>query len=143
MNKQSELPSSEDYIPQWTSRRIVVVDKSERWSPAISAEVWSRSLKQNVRFEACDSTRDAQLYLEMKNTVGLILFLNGVERESCSLLGKLFRLPSLLPVMLVAEDRHRAIVPVLLEAGAMGVLFNVRDDIPIAEWCCRILQTFE
>ena len=74
----------------------------------------------------------------MRNTVALVLFLDGFERECMRLMGRMAQLPAPVPTLLVGGQQHRAIVPVLLESGASHVLFDVPDDIKIADWICRL-----
>ncbi len=137
------LPSAVDYLPNWSTSRIVVLEKSGRWTPAIAAEVHQRLDKthqqagQTLVFERCSSARDAIFLSELRNSRGLVLFLKGLERECLGVLSRLARLPLKRPILVIAENVHRDLLPVLLEGGADTVLFNVRDDVPIADWCLR------
>ncbi|MEQ9408131.1 MAG: hypothetical protein RIK87_10420 [Fuerstiella sp.] len=168
-----QLPAVDDYLPDWTAHRFVIIDPTARWASAISAEITQRlqhpsavaaeplpkhsassdrasqitvsgqesgRRRQPPMLESCRSTRDALHFCELENTVGIVLFLNGLERDSLGLLGRLARLPRQLPLLVVAPEHHSALLPLLMEAGADGVLFDVRHDIPVADWCLRILQ---
>ena len=140
-----QLPSAKDYLPDWSTRRFVVFDHSGRWTSAVSAEVAQRlaALKHQKAnatvFEACDSARDVLLLSELRSTIGVVLFLSGLERECLGVLSRLAKQPRHRPILIIAERRHRDLLPVLLEAGSDTVLFDIKDDIPIADWCLRCL----
>ena len=133
--------STEDYMPDWSTARFAVLDPSARWGPAIHREVIDRLSSRadsstvhssGVAFEACSTARDAMLVCELSHTVGLVMFASGVERDVLSLLGGLARRHRFLPTLVVAERIHEELLPVLYEAGAHTVMFDVKDDIPIA-----------
>ena len=74
------------------------------------------------------------------NTRGVILFMSGLERECITLLGRLARRSPQPYVLAIGTEQHHELLPTLLESGADTVLFDVQNDIPVAEWCCRILR---
>lgn len=136
---------AEHYLPRWVTRRFVVAGISERWAPAIHREVLNQMDRRNVLsdcvpvFEACITARDALLLCELRNTTGLILFASQFERECLSILGGLVRRQQSLPVLVICCQIHEELVPVMFEAGADTVLYDVRNDIPVGDWCVRIL----
>ena len=139
-------PRAEDYLPDWTVRRFIVLEPSGQWAPAVAlqtAEILRNDSEFRGRppeFENCETARDVTLFCEHDSTVGLILFLEDVERDCLSLLGRLARLPLRPPILAVCKSQHRELFPTLSEAGVDTALFDVVNDIPIAEWCVRILQ---
>ncbi len=139
------LPSAKDYLPDWSTTRFVVFEPTNLWTPAISAEVQERlaatdpQIRSTPVFDACHAARDVIMLAEVRSTVGFVLFLTGLERECLGILGRLARLPRQRPILIIAESVHRDLLPVLLEAGASTVLFDVKDDVPIADWCLRFL----
>lgn len=139
------MPDAESYVPKWTDSRFVVIDRTGRWASAISAEANSSGDVDSVilTFESCTSTRDAVDFVGLKNTVGFILFLDGLERECLSFLGRLGRSHHHSQLLAVASDKHRDLLPVIMEAGVESVLFNVCDDIPVAGWARRVAKKLQ
>lgn len=141
----ADLPGADDYLPDWTVRRLIVLEKTERWMPAVAAEVYtalSSAVAQHGPrpvFESCTTAREAVLFGELQNTVGFILFMDQLERECLGVLARLGRLRRPLRVLVVATRRHADLVPVLMESGADAVLVDVADDVPIADWCLKVL----
>ena len=78
------------------------------------------------------------LFSDQGSTLGIILFIDGIERDCLSLLGRLARLPLRPPILAVCAQRHKELLPTLLEAGVDTALFDVVNDIPIAAWCARV-----
>ena len=138
----NNLPSAADYLPNWATRRIVILEPTRRWTSAIAAEVAEQN--HSATFEQCDAVRDVSMLAEMRSTAALVLFLDGFERECMSLIGRLSQLPSTIPTLLVASwERHRSIIPALMEGGASHVLFDVRNDTEIADWICGQLSNLD
>lgn len=138
----SDIPSAAHYLPDWTERRFIVVERTGRWAPAISAEVNSH-VKQGssvLTFEACLTTRDAVDFIDLKNTLAFLLFLDGQERDCLAFLGRLGRSYRHHEILAVVTNVHRNLLPVIMEAGVQSVLTDVRDDIDVAEWCCRVAE---
>lgn len=94
-----------------------------------------------ISVESCQSSRDAMDLLKLRNSVGLILVPAGIEKECCHLLSKTAMLSRERPALIVAEDQHRGVLPVLLESGPCSVLMNVTNDRPIALWCEQVWQS--
>lgn len=91
-------------------------------------------------FETCETARDVFLFCDQESTVGIVLFIDGLERECLSLLGRLARLPLRPPVLAICGERHKELLPTLLEAGIDAALFDVVNDIPIATWCVKVVS---
>jgi hypothetical protein len=140
-------PKTEQYLPEWTRSRFVVLDISKRWSPAIHRETLQQTKNKDdakacvVTFESCVTARDVLLCCEMRNTVALILFLDQLERECLTVLGGLMRRRQKVPILVVCEDHHEELIPVMLEAGVDTVLSNVHNDVRVSQWCVRVLQS--
>ena len=135
----------DEFLPDWSERRLVVLDSSHRWAPAVSAEV-NAILERNSAFsgrkpvfESCETPREALLLCEARNTIGAVLFVSGMERECLSILGRMARWPTRPALLAVCTDEHRDLMPMLMESGIDAVLFNVTNDIAIAEWCSHLL----
>ena len=133
------LPDAKRYLPDWTERRFVVVDRTGRWASAISAEANGHldSDTAVLTFQSCESAREAADFWELRNTIGFVLFLEGMERECLGFLGRLGRSNYHREILVVATENHREILPVIMEAGVESILFDVSDDVPVAEWCRR------
>lgn len=139
----SPPPSAARYLPDWTIRRLVLLERTSKWAAPVQEELnlLLRASGPPVQVESCQTSRDAMDLLELRNTVGLILFPAGVEKECCHLLGRLPALSQEPPTLVVADDSQRSILPVFLEAGPTSLLMNVQSDRPIADWCQRVVQT--
>lgn len=128
--------------PDWSIHRFVVLDPSERWAEPIRRQlmntVGSETKRHDIQFETCRSARDVLLLAELSNTVGLILFLDGLETECLNLLRRLqHEGPAILGI---GKLDHKPLIPVLIESGFSMVLIDVVNDIPIAKWCRRVLK---
>ena len=138
-------PHAEQYLPKWIITRFVVLDASGRWASAIHRETVQQlrqrgdSLDCVPEFQTCTTARDVLLCCEMRNTVGLILFADRTEKECLAALRGLLRRMQNLPVLLVGEDHHEELLPVMLEAGVQTALCNVKNDVPVGQWCAGIL----
>lgn len=141
----SDFPINE-YLPDWLTVRFAVLDPTRRWANAVHREVIDRLAETRSRsnyeleFETCTTARDTLLVCELTNTVAAIIFADGMEKECLSVLGGLSRRHRRLLTLIIATERHHELLPVLYEAGADTVLFDVRDDNPIAAWCVRCLE---
>lgn len=138
------IPSISNYLPEWSEARFVVLEPATRWAPAIGLEVAeclkrSQNQGRRVRFESCRATRDVLLLGEAASTVGLILFIQGMERDCLGLLRRLPNLTNRPDVLVVCETQHTALIPVILESGVSSVLMDVKNDVPIAEWCHKVV----
>lgn len=92
-------------------------------------------------FENCKTARDVLLFCDQQSTKGLILFIDGIERDCVTILGRLARLHAKPPILVIGRDRHRELLPTLLEGGVDTTLFNITNDIPIAAWCVKVLPS--
>lgn len=128
--------------PNWSIHRFVVLDPSGKWAEPIRrqlAEFNSVSTGlSDIQFESCGSSRDVLLLAELANTIGLILFLDGMETDCLNLLRRLqHQGPAILGI---GTDAHKPLIPVLVESGLSMVFTEVKNDIPIARWCHNVLQ---
>jgi len=121
-----------------------VLDPTRRWAAPVATQTSLLLLAEPLfsgrppEFETCDTARDVFLFCDQESTVGIILLIDGLERDCLSLLGRLSRLPLRPPVLAVCRERHTELLPTLLEAGVDAALFDVVNDVPIAAWCARI-----
>lgn len=138
------LPTAAEYLPDWTARRFVVLERSRRWAPAIATELntFAGPALSRTLFESCSTAREAGHFLSLKNTVGVVLLLDGMERDCLGLLGRMARTNCVLPVLAVGTERHKDLTSVLMESGVQCVLLNIRDDVPVANWCRRVVECF-
>jgi len=141
------IPQAESYLPNWSCTRFVVLDADQRWSVPIATQVTNElAASKTLRgrppdFEPCRTARDALLYCDQQATLGLILFVNGMERECLTLLGRLARLPLRPPILAICSTRQTELLPVLTEAGVTATLFDVVNDVPIADWCLKVIRS--
>lgn len=140
----SQLPQAEDYLPDWSAKRFIMLDPTRHWASPVTtqtAQLLSAEKSfsgRSVEFETCETARDILLFSDQGSTLGIILFIDGIERDCLSLLGRLARLPLRPPILAVCAQRHKELLPTLLEAGVDTALFDVVNDIPIAAWCARV-----
>lgn len=138
------VPSTSLHLPDWSEKRFVVLEPDVKWAPAIELEVASQ-LKASgqsgvvANFDSTSTTREVLMLSEAANTAGLVLLISGMERECLGLLRRLPNLTNRPTVLVVGETKHTELIPVILESGVSSFLLDVKNDIPIAEWCCRIL----
>ena len=136
------IPSAADYLPDWTSKRIVFLERSHRWAPAVETELRSSggSALPQFSIDSCAVAREASQLLELKNSIGLVLFLDGIERDCLDLLGRVARSFREFPVLAVGLTPHRGLMPVLMESGVQSILFDPFDDVSIADWCLGVIR---
>ena len=91
-------------------------------------------------FDAYATTKDVANAAQQANTAALIIFLDGMERECLTLLLRFVQTPRRPAILVIADEHHQELMPVLLESGVNCVLFNVVNDIPVAEWCLKQLS---
>lgn len=140
--------SPEVFLPSWTQRRFVVLDMSNRWAHAISAQVSERLQQTDAEvsdtcpvFDSCHLIRDVLLLCEAKNTVGAVLFISGIERECLNMLARLARWAERPVLLAVCNEKHEGLLPILMESGVDSVFFDVDNDVMISDWCVRVLVT--
>jgi hypothetical protein len=143
-----QLPDVEAFLPDWSVTRFLVVDQSGRWSSAIAAQV-SEKL-QDIRsgsqefgkivFDSYPTTKGLAPVAQQVNTAALVIFLDGLERECLTLLRRFLTAPRRPATLIIADERHQELMPVLLESDVDTLLFNVVNDVPIAEWCVRLMS---
>ncbi|MCP4782426.1 MAG: hypothetical protein GY903_05195 [Fuerstiella sp.] len=142
-----QVPAVEAFLPDWSVRRFLVVDKSGRWPPAIAAQVMEQLRDRtggdqdggSIVFDSFTTTKDLAPVAQQINTAALVIFLDGLERECLTLLRRFVLAPRRPAILIVADEHHQELMPVLLESGVDSLLFDVVNDIPIAEWCLRLL----
>lgn len=141
------IPTAEEFLPNWTERRFVVLDPSGRWAPAIGVQVHDVITRRKLSnagspvFESCQTARDALMLCEARYTVGAILFFSGVERECFNMLARLARWPQRPALLAICSAKHETLLPTMMEAGIDSVLFDVKNDVHIADWCVTVLNT--
>jgi len=141
------IPGIEEFLPDWTPRRFVVLDMSDRWAAAIRAQVNDRLRKCATGisvpcpvFEGCQSTREALLLCEAKNTVGAVLFISGIERECLNILARVACWSERPALLAVCSSQHEGLLPMLMESGVDSAMFDVENDVPVSDWCVRVLK---
>ena len=142
-----QVPAVEAFLPDWSVTRFLVVDRSGRWSSAIAAQVIDKLRDRagvrpdsgSIVFDSFTTTKDLASVAQQNNTAALVVFLNGVERECLTLLRRFVHAPRRPAILIIADEHHQELMPVLLESGVDCMLFNAVNDIPIAEWCLRLL----
>ncbi|MEZ6124878.1 MAG: hypothetical protein R3C49_17155 [Planctomycetaceae bacterium] len=136
---------AERYLPDWTLRHFLVLDPSKRWAAPIALEVNSQLLDREgfqgrtPVFETLLLPKEVLLFSDQSSTAGIIIVLFGLEGDCLGLLRRLSRQARRPPILILASDSHRGLLPVLMEAGADTVLFEVRSDLQPAEWCLAVL----
>ena len=145
MTVPTSISPTANYLPDWSEKRFVVLDPSKRWASAISLQVQQERAthEAGVFFESCQTSREALLLCESANSVGLIVFLEGLERECLGLLRRLGTESNQPTVLVVGKSRHAELMPVILEAGVSAFLVDVENDIPIANWCASLVNRLE
>ena len=136
------IPTAADYLPDWAAPRFLIVEKQNYWTGAIASEVRSRISSDMTApvFEHCASTRDALLAAELRNTIGIVLCLPGLEKEILGLLGRLSRIPHRQwPILAIGQRLHQDILPALMESGVQKMMVDIRDDLECSLWCLRVL----
>jgi hypothetical protein len=138
-----QVPAVEAFLPDWSVTRFLVVDRSGRWPSAIAAQVMDRLQDRadggSIVFDSFTTTKDLASVAQQINTAALVIFLDGLERECLTLLRRLVLAPRRPAILIVADEHHQELMPVLLESGVDSLLFNVVNDIPVAEWCLKQL----
>ncbi len=142
-----QVPAAEAFLPDWSITRFLVVDRSGRWPSAIAAQVRGTlhdraggcPASGSIVFDSFTTTKNLASVAQQINTAALIIFLNGLERECLTLLRRFVQAPRRPAILIVSDEHHQELMPVLLESGVDCLLFNVVNDIPIAEWCVRLL----
>jgi len=139
----SQTAMADRYLPDWSTTQFVVLDRSRRWAAPIAAQV-AVNLHQRPdfvgrppEFETCETAKDVLLFCDQPSTQGAILLITGIERECLTLLARIARAPTQPPVLAICETQHRELLPTLLEAGVHTALFDVVNDVPIADWCVK------
>ncbi|MDG1895829.1 MAG: hypothetical protein P8J37_13060 [Fuerstiella sp.] len=143
-----QLPEVEAFLPDWSVTRFMVVDRSERWASAMSAQVTEKLHDSvgdapgigNIVFDSYPTTKDIASVARQINSVALVIFLDGLERECLTLLRRFVTAPRRPAILIIADECHQELMPVLLESGVDSLLFNVVNDIPVAEWCLRLMS---
>ncbi|MEZ6127881.1 MAG: hypothetical protein R3C59_04310 [Planctomycetaceae bacterium] len=129
------------YLPDWSTTQFIVLDRSRRWAAPIAAQVAANLHRRRdfsgrpPEFETCDSAKDVLLFCDQPSTLGVILMMTGVERDCLTLLARIARIPARPPVLAICSTAHAELLPLLLEAGVHTALFDVVNDVPIADWC--------
>lgn len=123
----------------------MVLDSNQRWASAIQLELVDVLQEADLQvgsvvFETCQTARDVNDICDAPNISGLILFFAGQEREVLGLLRTVWNQSPHLDVMVVCESRHHDLMPVIMESGVSCVLNDVKNDVPIAQWCYRVLS---
>ena len=145
-NTSLNMLTAEEFVPDWTQHRFVVLDPTGRWSSAIAAQVKCRLSETDGRnscnpvFESCRTARETLLLSEARNTIGVVLLIAGIERECLNLLAKIARWPKRPSLLAFCSSEHEILLPMLLESGLDATMFDVEDDILIADWCVRVLS---
>lgn len=145
-NTSLNILTAEEFVPDWTRHRFVVLDPTGRWASAIAAQVKCRLSQADVRnssnpvFESCSTARETLLLSETRNTIGVVLLITGIERECLNLLAKIARWPKRPSLLAICSSEHEILLPMLLESGLDATMFDVEDDILIADWCVRVLS---
>ncbi|MEO1983505.1 MAG: hypothetical protein ABGZ24_23590 [Fuerstiella sp.] len=142
-----QVPAAEAFLPDWSVTRFLVVDRSGRWPSAIAAQVMDKLRDRtgdgrndgSIVFDSFTTTKDLASVAQQINTAALVIFLDGLERECLTLLRRFVLAPRRPAILIVAAEHHQELMPVLLESGVDSLLFNAVNDIPIAEWCLRLL----
>ena len=142
-HRNNQTPSAADYLPDWVTPRIVVVEKQFHWTGAVQAEVHSRISDEITSpvFQHCETARDALMAAELRSTAAIVLCLPGLEKEILGLLGRLNRTPARQhPILAIGEPPHLGVLPVLMQSGVQTLLTDLQDDLAVSEWCLRILK---
>ena len=142
-----QVPAVEAFLPDWSVTRFLVVDRSGRWPSAIAAQVMDTMRHSaggcqdsgSIVFDSFTTTKDIASVAQQINTAAVVVFLNGLERECLTLLRRFVQAPRRPAILIVADEHHQELMPVLLESGVDCLLFNAVNDIPIAEWCVTLL----
>lgn len=134
------------HLPDWSERVFVLLDPTRRWAGAIQAELMSSLATANVStgqiaIETCTTVREVSDLCDAPNVAGLVLFFAGCEREVLGLLRTIGRRCPGLPLLVICEQQHHDLVPVILESGVSCVLVDINHDLPIARWCQAALAT--
>lgn len=142
MPNTPSISTTANLLPDWSEKRFIVLDPSNRWAAAIGLQMHHDQAdnQTGVFFETCSTTREALLLAESSNSIGLIVFLKGLERDCLGMFRRLSSAPNQPRMLVIGTSGHAELMPVILEAGASGFLLEVENDIPIADWCRQLLQ---
>jgi len=128
------------HLPDWSERVFVLLDPTGRWAGAISAELTASMNRtaaacEQFAFETCTTVRQVSDLCDAPHVAGLILFFSGFEREVLGLLRTIWNRCPGIPILMICEQKHHDLIPVILESGVSSVLSDITSDLPIARWC--------
>lgn len=142
------------YLPDWRMWSFLFLASDSALAGAVAAELRGRQNRSPSRRGRCAplvlplqtvcrpvvSTKVAISEIAAGRVLGLILDLRSHSRESLGLLRQLLR-ESLRPaVIAVGDESHREMTGLLLEAGCTALLVAEPFDLPIADWCQRVIR---
>lgn len=138
------------YLPDWRTWSFLFLASDSALAGAVAAELRGRHSRhgKSDSFElplqtVCRpvvSTKVAISEIATGRVLGLILDLRSRSRESMGLLRQLLREPMRPAVIAVGDDSHRELTGLLLEAGCTALLVAEPFDLPLADWCQRVIR---
>ena len=137
--------SQDSLYPDWTIRKFLVLENGERWTPAISRQlkesVKAANIPISVGVERVPDVRSLLKQSQQATTPGVILFLESRERECVTAISRISQLTSHPFVLAVGSGKHQELLPVLLESGICTPLFDIVNDVPVVEWCIKVVRS--
>lgn len=142
----NEFPNALRFLPDWSRSCFVVVEGSVFWSSSIAREISARTqTRQRGQLAAMDfvsvhSAQHAWREITRRPVSGIILELEGMEREAIVLLGRIVRQQISPPICAVHSAAHFSLIPVLCESGVSTLVSRPPIDVSVADWCERVVE---
>jgi len=145
----------ESIIPTWRRAEFLFLEPTPRWAPSVQLEL-TRMMNSTapeisaddfgqhsaVRCESHATTRSVYEQIKRARCDGVVLIVKDQMRDALLFLGRLTRLcRSTPPVLTVIPPETRSLMPLLLEAGATGVICQPVQDTTVAQWCRRVVSS--
>lgn len=165
MAGQQNPPSSADilafdvtararYLPDWRTWSFLFLASDSALAGAVAAELRERqcspisghgrtaslTLPLQTVCRPVTSTKVAISEIAKGRVLGLILDLRSRSRESLGLLRQLLRESVRPAVIAIGNESHRELIGLLLEAGCTTLLVAEPLDLPLADWCERVIN---
>lgn len=142
MERESNNMNASPDLKNRTIQTFDILEPTGLWAPAVSRELAERWNNRTgiSRVSGWANSKQFQTGIDPRTSQGLILFLDGIEKECMSILSRLMDDPHECPLAAVLNSHHRDLVPVLLESNVTSVIMEPVNDVPIADWCLAMFD---
>ncbi len=143
------------FFPDWQTWSFLFLAPDTALAGAVAAELRFRAARRTTarrasavpappRQTVCRSvasTKDAMAEISSGRVLAIVLDLQQLPRESLGLLRQLLRDPARPPIVAIGTESHRELTGLLLESGCSALHITPPLDLPLADWCQRVLSS--